>query len=106
ASKDITRDLPRIRPPTPRTILHLLQTQRCPLWDFEGRAIVPAEAVQEPQDSWLCNQPVRLVCIANKMINGSQCTIVWHVDDLKISHVDSTVIDDIIASLKEEYGQG
>ena len=22
-------------------------------------------------------------CVANKMINGSQCTIVWHVDDLK-----------------------
>ena len=29
----------------------------------------------------------------------------WHVDDLKISHVDSSVVDDIIASLKEEYGQ-
>ena len=25
-------------------------------------------------------------CVANKMINGKQCTIVWHVDDLKISH--------------------
>ena len=29
----------------------------------------------------------------------------WHVDDLKISHVDSSVVDDIIASLKEDYGQ-
>jgi hypothetical protein len=27
-------------------------------------------------------------CVANKMIDGKQCTIVWHVDDLKISHVD------------------
>ena len=27
-------------------------------------------------------------CVANKMINGKQCTILWHVDDLKISHVD------------------
>ena len=25
-------------------------------------------------------------CVANKMISGSQATIVWHVDDLKISH--------------------
>ena len=25
-------------------------------------------------------------CVANKDINGSQCTIVWHVDDLQISH--------------------
>jgi hypothetical protein len=27
-------------------------------------------------------------CVANKVINDKQCTIVWHVDDLKISHVD------------------
>jgi hypothetical protein len=44
-------------------------------------------------------------CIANKMINGKQCTIVWHVDDLKISHKDSKDVDQIIASLKEEYEQ-
>ena len=29
----------------------------------------------------------------------------WHVDNLKISHVDPSVVDDIITSLKEEYGQ-
>jgi hypothetical protein len=27
-------------------------------------------------------------CVANKMINGKQMTIIWHVDDLKISHAD------------------
>ena len=42
-------------------------------------------------------------CIASKTINGKQCTIVWHVDDLKISHEDSAVVDQIIASLKQEY---
>jgi hypothetical protein len=42
-------------------------------------------------------------CIANKMVNGKQCTIVWHVDDLKISHRESRVVDGIIAALKEEY---
>ena len=30
-------------------------------------------------------------CLANKTINGRQCTIIWHVDDLKISHVDKEV---------------
>ena len=25
-------------------------------------------------------------CIANKMVNGKQMTIAWHVDDLKVSH--------------------
>jgi len=44
-------------------------------------------------------------CVANKDINGTQCTIVWHVDDLKISHKDSTVINEIISSLKSKYGK-
>ena len=27
-------------------------------------------------------------CVANKLINGKQMTIMWHVDDLKILHVN------------------
>ena len=27
-------------------------------------------------------------CVANKMVNGKQITVIWHVDDLKVSHVD------------------
>ena len=34
-------------------------------------------------------------CVANKMIDGKQCTILWHVDDLKISHVDPGVVTTI-----------
>jgi hypothetical protein len=44
-------------------------------------------------------------CVANKIVNGKQLTIVWHVDDLKLSHMDPKVIDDIIKSLKDEYGK-
>ena len=39
------------------------------------------------------------------MINGKQCTIVWHVDDLKISHVKSKVVIDILDKLDKKYGQ-
>ena len=31
-------------------------------------------------------------CVANKKIKASQCTITWHVDDLKISHRDIKVV--------------
>jgi len=31
--------------------------------------------------------------VANKMINGKQCTIIWHVDDLKLSHVEKKVVE-------------
>ena len=30
-------------------------------------------------------------CVANKTINGKQLTLVWHVDDIKESHVESDV---------------
>ena len=43
-------------------------------------------------------------CVANKMINGKQCTIVWHVDDLKMSHIQQEVLDEIIGKLTNKYG--
>jgi hypothetical protein len=44
-------------------------------------------------------------CVANKIINGKQCTIVWHVDDLKISHVDVKAVSTILDLLDAKYGQ-
>jgi hypothetical protein len=44
-------------------------------------------------------------CVTNKFINGKQCTIVWHVDDLKISRVDRKVVTTILNLLDGKYGQ-
>jgi hypothetical protein len=44
-------------------------------------------------------------CVVNKMINGEQCTIIWHVDDLKLSHIKQEVLDDIASKLNAEYGK-
>jgi hypothetical protein len=44
-------------------------------------------------------------CVANKMINGKQCTFCWYVDDLKISHVDPTVVTQVIEELEKQYGK-
>ena len=38
-------------------------------------------------------------CVANKMINGSQMTVTWHVDDLKISHKDEKELTKFISEL-------
>jgi hypothetical protein len=43
-------------------------------------------------------------CVANKIINGNQCTICWHVDDLKMSHVQADVLEDIVKKLDAKYG--
>ena len=44
-------------------------------------------------------------CVANKQIDGQQCTLVWHVDDMKISHGDSKVVNRIIKMLEAEFGK-
>ena len=38
------------------------------------------------------------------MIDGKQCTISWHVDDLKLSHKYTKVVTSIIDSLSTKYG--
>ena len=43
-------------------------------------------------------------CVANANIAGSQCTIVWYVDDNKISHVDPSVVSGIIAHIEKHFG--
>jgi hypothetical protein len=44
-------------------------------------------------------------CVANKTINGKQCTIVWYVDDTKISHMEDKVITDVIEKIEERFGK-
>jgi hypothetical protein len=44
-------------------------------------------------------------CVANKTIDGHQCTILWHVDNLKISHMDAKVNTNIIKLIDDEFGK-
>ena len=43
-------------------------------------------------------------CVVNKMVNGSQMTVRWHVDDLMISHTSNEAISQFIGALKDIYG--
>jgi hypothetical protein len=44
-------------------------------------------------------------CVANKMIDGTQCMILWHVDDLKITHIKQEVLENLIDVLNVKYGK-
>ena len=46
-----------------------------------------------------------MTCVANAEIKGVQCTIVWYVDDNKISHVDAGVVSDIIKRIESKFGK-
>jgi hypothetical protein len=45
-------------------------------------------------------------CVANKMGDGLQMTVVWHVDDLKVSHLSEAAITVLVDYLKQKYGDG
>jgi hypothetical protein len=43
-------------------------------------------------------------CIANKMVEGEQLTVHWHVDNLMISHVKTDAIMTLVKAIKVIYG--
>ena len=42
-------------------------------------------------------------CVENEKIYGYQCTILWHVDDMKILHIDTKVVGGVIKQLNQRY---
>ena len=45
------------------------------------------------------------LCVVNKMINGEQLTVCWHVDDIKSSHIDPKVNKEFLQWIKATYRQ-
>jgi hypothetical protein len=45
------------------------------------------------------------LCVVNKMIDGKQCTAIWHVNNIKILHIDQLVLDSVAKSLDDQYGK-
>ena len=43
-------------------------------------------------------------CVANCTVEGSQLTVTWHVDDLKVSHVNPNVVSKFILDMAKIYG--
>jgi hypothetical protein len=64
-------------------------------WEWLSKQLVNWGFTPNPYDS----------CVVNKMVDGKQLTVAWHVDDLKISHVSAKVVDDLIADLDSEFGK-
>ena len=42
-------------------------------------------------------------CVWNKIVNGKQLTICFHVDDCKLSHASPWVLDEVIEWLQRDY---
>ena len=42
-------------------------------------------------------------CVANKIVDSAHLTVVWNVDNLKVSHIDGGVVTRMAAWLKKTY---
>ena len=63
------------------------------------------ESLKSQLEEWGFEQNPYDPCTMNKMVNGKQLTIVWHVDDLKISHVEKEVVEDVLNRLNAQFGK-
>ena len=45
------------------------------------------------------------IYVANKIIEGTQFTIAWYVDDNKLSHKNTEMVSDIINEVKKHFGE-
>jgi len=43
-------------------------------------------------------------CVANKEVRGTQMTVVWHVDDMKISHILPDAVTSFMKFIEKKYG--
>ena len=39
------------------------------------------------------------------MINGHQMTVVWHVDELKVPHMDAGEVEKFVQQMEETFGK-
>jgi hypothetical protein len=39
------------------------------------------------------------------MINSKQCMVCWYVNNVKASHIEESVLEDLISKMQEEYGK-
>ena len=44
-------------------------------------------------------------CVANKMVNSKKCTLVWYVDEKKVSNMESKVVEDLLNNMVKHFGQ-
>ncbi len=64
-------------------------------WKLLAKTLTKWGFIANPYDS----------CVMNKDIKGSQCTILWHVDDIKILHKSADIVTAIIKQLNNEFGE-
>lgn len=43
--------------------------------------------------------------MADKLVDSKQLTVVWHLNDLKVSHLDKHAVNHFISQMSKEFGK-
>ena len=44
-------------------------------------------------------------CVANKPVNGKKFTLMWYVEDNKVSHMEAWLVEYLINYLRKHFGE-
>jgi hypothetical protein len=99
-----TQDRPQKIPENGKDVIYVIRTKA--LYGTLQAALLFWQNLSTQLAEWGFELNPYDLCVANKMVDRKQCTVVWHVDDLKISHVDPKVVTTILNLLDGRYGQG
>ena len=45
------------------------------------------------------------ICVSSKMVNSKQFTLVWYVDENKVSHMGEKLVEGLFSQLKNHLGE-
>jgi hypothetical protein len=45
------------------------------------------------------------VCRANKNINVKQCSVLWHINDIKVSHINTGIVTNVLKLFNDEHSK-
>jgi len=68
---------------------------KSPIWDTTSGSVILEIAVRVTTGIGIYTKPYDK-CVANKNIEGKQCSIIWQLDNLKISHRKKEEVEDIL----------
>ena len=78
--------------------MHVCRSQEGHIWNTRGITTLLGKTLKILEDVRYQRNEYDW-CVMNKIIDSKQCTILWHVDDLKTSHVDPAVVSRILADI-------
>ena len=83
--------------------MHVCRIQEGFICHPRGITTILYKTLQNPRKMFYHKNEYNL-CVMKKIVKGKQCTILSHVDDIKMLHVDSDIVSIVLSDIDIKYG--